>query len=120
MEELLWFQKSRAEWLKCGDKNTFYFHNRTLIKGKRNIIEGLLIGDDWCFDEGSLKSHVWDFFMGIYSMDYKISGVFPCRNMFLVLPVEEMNSLLNVASNEEIHKAVFGMAPLKATGMDEF
>lgn len=48
-EELLWFQKSRAEWLKHGDRNTSYFHNRSLVRHMRNRIEGLMFGDDWIF-----------------------------------------------------------------------
>lgn len=31
-EELLWFQKFRAEWLKNGDSNTSYFHRRKLAR----------------------------------------------------------------------------------------
>lgn len=50
-EEFLWYQKSRAEWLQHGDRNTSFFHNRTLVRKKRNKIEGLLIGNDWCFDD---------------------------------------------------------------------
>lgn len=41
-EELLWFQKSRAKWLECGDRNTRYFHGVTTIRRQRNIISSLL------------------------------------------------------------------------------
>lgn len=44
-EELLWFQKSRVDCLRYGDHNTLYFHNRTLIRRKKNRIKGLAIGD---------------------------------------------------------------------------
>lgn len=44
-EEILWRQKSRAEWLKSGDDNTKYFHTTTLIRRRRNNVEAL-INDD--------------------------------------------------------------------------
>lgn len=40
-EELLWFQKSRMEAICDGDRNTKLFHHSTIIRRKRNRIEGL-------------------------------------------------------------------------------
>ncbi|KAA3466548.1 putative Transposon TX1 [Gossypium australe] len=61
-EEILWFQKSRPEGLQNGDRNTSYFHNRTLARRKQNRIDGLILdNNDWCFDEEILKQHVVDF-----------------------------------------------------------
>ncbi|XP_010687131.1 uncharacterized protein LOC104901277 [Beta vulgaris subsp. vulgaris] len=40
-EELLWFQKSRLEAIRDGDRNTRYFHLSTLIRRRRNRIETL-------------------------------------------------------------------------------
>lgn len=54
-EGILWFQKSKAEWLKHGDRNTSYFHSRTLTRRKRNKIASLVVDSEWCFEEERLK-----------------------------------------------------------------
>lgn len=40
-EELLRKQKSRNDWLKAGDGKTKFFHTSTLVRRRRNRIEGL-------------------------------------------------------------------------------
>lgn len=42
-EELLWYQKSRENWVKFGNKNTKFFHTQTIIRRRRNMIAGLNI-----------------------------------------------------------------------------
>lgn len=48
-EELLWLQKSRANWLRFGDKNMRFFHTSTMIQRRRNKVEALKneLGE-WC------------------------------------------------------------------------
>ncbi|XP_019433194.1 PREDICTED: uncharacterized protein LOC109340077 [Lupinus angustifolius] len=41
-EELLWYQKSRENWVQFGDRNTKFFHMQTIVRRKRNKIHGLL------------------------------------------------------------------------------
>ena len=42
-EECLWQQRSRVNWLKVGDLNTAYFHNRAKQRNRRNFISKLIL-----------------------------------------------------------------------------
>jgi hypothetical protein len=35
-EELMWFQRSRAKWLIDGERNTRYYHLKTVSRRRRN------------------------------------------------------------------------------------
>ncbi|XP_075481174.1 uncharacterized protein LOC142521884 [Primulina tabacum] len=51
-EELMWFQKSREEWIVSGDINTKFYHASTMVRRSRNKI-GALMGDngEWVSEE---------------------------------------------------------------------
>lgn len=42
-EELLWFQKLLDKWIKFGDRSTQFFHIQTIIRRKRNKVNGLTL-----------------------------------------------------------------------------
>ena len=41
MEDCMWNQRAKVDWLRDGDKNTKYFHCRSTERNKRNFILGL-------------------------------------------------------------------------------
>ncbi|KAA3489694.1 reverse transcriptase [Gossypium australe] len=45
-DEIYWEQWARANWLKVGDKNTTFFHNRALARKKLNMLYRLELGGE--------------------------------------------------------------------------
>lgn len=37
-EELVWFQKSREQWIIEGDHNTVYYHASAVLKVQRSVL----------------------------------------------------------------------------------
>ena len=40
-KELLWFQKSRSNWVQFGDRNNKYFYTTMIIRRRKNRVEAL-------------------------------------------------------------------------------
>ncbi|MCI00140.1 hypothetical protein A2U01_0021157, partial [Trifolium medium] len=58
-EECLWFQKSRGQWIADGDRNTKYYHSKTIIRRRRNKIITLRNeSGEWVDDSDRLKDMV--------------------------------------------------------------
>lgn len=101
-KELLWFQKSRSEWIALGYRNTRYFHRMVIIRKQRNKVLGLL--DDngvWCFDDELLKDMVLSFFEKIYS-DEGWCQREPSLHGFLTIPASNMAHITRAISSENV------------------
>lgn len=119
-EDLLWKQKARCDWLQLGDCNTKFYHSRTIRRRKFNRITTLRLDNgDWCFDQDILQSKAVEFFEWLYGEAFPILS--SSSNFdFPRLTFTEIKFLNEAVSNEEIKKALFDMAPLKASGSDGF
>ena len=99
-EELLWFQKSRQDWLFYGDRNTSFFHNSTLQRRRRNKITYLKDENGvWLNDTVALKNHAIKFFANIYTVDgstsapYQLVGYFPAISPNLLLDFSQLKHI---------------------------
>jgi len=62
-EEILWYQKSRENWVKLGDRNTSFFHTQTLVRRKRNKLQGLFLENgQWNSDDVILQAEAINYF----------------------------------------------------------
>ncbi|KAG8502883.1 hypothetical protein CXB51_000604 [Gossypium anomalum] len=119
-EELFWKQKARCEWLKFSDRNTKFFHTRTLLRRKNNRITAIRNSNgNWIYDPKDIEDEVNKFFQRLYR---EIPD--PMRSLphcgFLELDPADIYFLERPVTNEEINEAMFDMAPLEALGSDGF
>ncbi|KAG8501637.1 hypothetical protein CXB51_004070 [Gossypium anomalum] len=119
-EELLWRQKARCDWLQFGNRNTSFFYNRTMQRRKSNRILALRISNgEWCSDQSILSDEALKFFEKLYGEKPSAKSN-PPFNFFSRLKEQDIDFLQKPVLNEEIKKALFNMAPLKAPRSDGF
>nr|XP_045084679.1 uncharacterized protein LOC123494096 [Aegilops tauschii subsp. strangulata] len=120
-EELMWRQRSRATYLREGDKNTKWFQQKATWRRKKNTI-GRLKDDSgkWVEDDKGIHEITNVFFKKLYE---KEEGIDPNEILDLIgnRVNGEMNDVLTKQfSAEEISDALFQIGPLKAPGPDGF
>jgi len=72
-EEMMWNQRSRALWVKCGDQNTKIFHATASNRRRKNRIEGLYdLGGRWSEDSEEVNGIILDYFKEIYSTSFPV------------------------------------------------
>ena len=101
LEECMWSQRAKSDWLKYGDQNTKYFHCRSSERNKRNFIAGLEneVGD-WIEHEGRVGDIIVNYYSGLFtslnplSLDLVLSAVEPrvssTMNEVLIDPLKQV------------------------------
>ncbi|XP_010229884.1 uncharacterized protein LOC100821562 [Brachypodium distachyon] len=120
-EELLWMQRSRIDWIKAGDRNTKFFHQKAVWRVKKNKIVRLCdANDSWVKDAPALEKITIEYFQNIFSKDVNLSP-HPIVDILEEKISDEMNNqLCREFTREEILDALFQIGLLKAPGLDGF
>ena len=118
-EEMMWSQRSRVLWIKCGDRNTKFFHATASNRQKKNRIEGLNdLEGRWREGEEEVEDIILKYFKDIYSTSFPID--FEASLSAVNKRVSEaMNAdLLKEFKEEEVWRALMQMHPTKSPGPD--
>ncbi|XP_051218974.1 uncharacterized protein [Lolium perenne] len=117
-DEVHWMQRSRANWLQQGDRNTAFFHQFATARRKKNMIKKLKHNNIWVEGNADLKPIVKDYFSNLFSSE--VQAVDP-ELLDKIHPkvTDIMNeSLIAPFSADDVKKAAFSIGDLKAPGPD--
>lgn len=112
--------KSRFDWITLGDKNTKFYHQKTLIRRKRNNLLSLTKDDGTIsWDQTEISDTVFHHFKNIYSYSSSPNHHSFTINTPPVLSDSNITSLLFPPTELEIKTACFQLHPLKTSGEDD-
>lgn len=120
-EELVWFQRSRAEWIASGDRNTKFYHMATLVKSSKARVNALTTDEGQRITEESLlMEHVRSYFTNLFSEPQSDFNHPQMQGSFPELDPHEWQQINRPFQPEEIKQALFEMDACKSPGPDGF
>ncbi|KAL0001855.1 hypothetical protein SO802_015636 [Lithocarpus litseifolius] len=118
-EEIMWNQRSRALWVKCGDRNTKFFHETASNRRRKNRIEGLCDNEGrWREDQGEVEGIILDYFKEIYSTNYPANFRISLGAIDRRVSDDMNDVLLKEFREEEVWSALKQMHPTKYPSPD--
>jgi hypothetical protein len=121
-EEMIWLQRSRITWLKEGDKNTQFLHQKAVWRARRNKIKKLKDDDGvWQSVPSDMERMATSYFQELFTRDPPSLNPDMLLDMVQEKVTLQMNAdLCRDFTDEEIGDALFQIGPLKAPGVDGF
>ena len=118
-EEEMWKQRSRNCWLKSGDRNTAFFHEKASKRQQRNTITRLLDSNGQWQDEEDIMGNMFvDYFQELFTSSNPIVS----EELLDAVHSKVTNSMNEVLLQDfrsaEVEKALKQMHPQKAPGPD--
>ncbi len=119
LNEVSWRQKSRALWLREGDKNTKFFHCLANSHRRHSSISTLLINREISSDSDDIAACITQFYQSLFT---KVD----CKRPFLdgldfsILSNEDAAGLERPFEEDEITSVMHGFVGDKAPGPDGF
>ena len=120
-EEEYWKQRSRIQWLQCGDRNSGYFH--AITRGRKQVNKLSIMEDDQgliCDNEEGIVRIISSYFQSIFTssgtdcIETVHEAISPC------IPKETNDLLTTIPDREEVRRAVYAIQADKAPGLDGF
>lgn len=118
-EEIYWRQKSRAIWLREGDRNTKYFHAKTKQRRARNRITKIKNSmGTWVETEDGIEQVAVEYFGNLFESTNPTDSEGSIRCITETVTDEMNAALIAPVTDTEIRDAVFTINPDKAPGPD--
>jgi hypothetical protein len=118
-EERMWRQRARTGWLKGGNHNTCYFHQKASQRCRRNLITEIHDGQGVTHTVDEAVGRLFEeYFDSLFKTSNPVDFDSALEGINLVVTVDMNNRLTKPFQRQEMDYAIKQMAPLKASGLD--
>ena len=119
LEERMWKQRSCNPWLKEGDKNTRFFHEKANTRKQRNTILGVMDeSNNWHENEEEIAKIITEYYQKLFITSQPVISL-ELLDAIQMSVTRQMNHMLTKAfTAAEVKKALDQMYPLKSPGPD--
>jgi len=118
-EEIHWFQRARANWLRQGDRNTSFFHNFATKRRKKNTIKGLMDENGQRQEnEIAMRNIIQNYFENIFTSEVGDPDPSVLADVSRSVTPDMNSGLMDTFTAEEVKKALFQIGDFKALGLD--
>lgn len=119
IQETMWRQRSRAVWLKDGDRNTNFFHNKANQRAKTNDIKKIKDEEGvWWRGDEHVERVLINYYDDLFSSSNPSNIEEVCEVVSGKLSKDHKVWCEMEYTPEEVKEAIFQMHPLKAPGPD--